>query len=401
MVAMKGLNNRIQRRTRRALGLLLALPVLLVTSSVSLADSLPRNLNAIVNDSAPLVVRAQTPIHLREAYAERFSAEGQEKLRNAIAAQERHTEALMSDAGVIGTAVGWAVNDSPVVKVYVQETASSTGIPESVDGVPVVVENVGLVYALGVSCETRGNCDTVSATSSSSEPASAQDWHERPVPLGISIGPSNQYIAGTLACSVSSGCHTFGLTNNHVIANENLNAVGTNILQPGRYDGGINPTDKIGELEDFVPIVFSTSTGTRNKVDAAIFQTTTAEIGVATRSDGYGAPKSQTVSAAIGMDVQKYGRTTGETYGYIDAVNVTVFVEYDTGVARFVNQIIIRNTGGGDFSSSGDSGSLIVADGGTHDRKPVGLLFASGTGITVANPIDEVLTQLGVTIDGE
>ncbi len=34
-------------------------------------------------------------------------------------------------------------------------------------------------------------------------------------------------------------------------------------------------------------------------------------------------------------------------------------------------------------------------------RKPVGLLFAGSMIVTIANPIGEVLSLLGVTIDGE
>ena len=44
---------------------------------------------------------------------------------------------------------------------------------------------------------------------------------------------------------------------------------------------------------------------------------------------------------------------------------------------------------------------LVVAAGGETDRQPVGLLFASGKGFTVANPINDVLSALNVEIDGE
>ncbi len=98
------------------------------------------------------------------------------------------------------------------------------------------------------------------------------------------------------------------------------------------------------------------------------------------------------------MRVMKYGRTTGQTNGRIDAINATVDVNYGApGVARFVDQIIIKP---GNFSAGGDSGSLIVVQKGKDSRSPVGLLFAGGFGITVANPIDAVLGAFGVTIDG-
>jgi hypothetical protein len=95
----------------------------------------------------------------------------------------------------------------------------------------------------------------------------------------------------------------------------------------------------------------------------------------------------------------KYGRTTGQTSGILQGTNTTVNVTYDVGVARFVGQLLI---GGGSFSAGGDSGSLIVLSGkGTNKRKPVGLLFAGGSGYTVANPIDAVLKRFGVRVDGE
>ena len=117
------------------------------------------------------------------------------------------------------------------------------------------------------------------------------------------------------------------------------------------------------------------------------------------RADGYGAPSSGTgVSVAINMRVMKYGRTTGQTKGRVRGINATVNVNYGAaGVARFVGQIVI---GGGGFSAAGDSGSLIVVERGGNQGEAVGLLFAGGGGLTIANPIGAVLTRFGVAIDG-
>ena len=137
-------------------------------------------------------------------------------------------------------------------------------------------------------------------------------------------------------------------------------------------------------------------------MDAAIALSSTTNLGNATPSDGYGTPKSTTIDAAINMKVKKYGRTTGQTKGQVAAINATVDVGYDSGVARFVNQIIITP---GSFSAGGDSGSLIVVDGKgrfkSDDRKVVGLLFAGSSQVTIANPIAPVLDRFRVTIDGE
>ena len=76
-------------------------------------------------------------------------------------------------------------------------------------------------------------------------------------------------------------------------------------------------------------------------------------------------------------------------------------VSHSSGVARFVNQIVITP---GDFSAPGDSGSLIVVNGKgkfkNDANKPVGRLFAGSFLSTIANLIDAVLTRFGVTIDG-
>ena len=50
----------------------------------------------------------------------------------------------------------------------------------------------------------------------------------------------------------------YALSNNHVYALENEAEIGSDIVQPGRYDVGcaINPLDVIGTLHDYVPISF-------------------------------------------------------------------------------------------------------------------------------------------------
>jgi len=126
-------------------------------------------------------------------------------------------------------------------------------------------------------------------------------------------------------------------------------------------------------------------------VDCAIVAT--SDLRQSTPTGGYGVPSTSTQSASLRLGVKKYGRTTGQTTGKVQGLNATVNVGYDAGVARFVGQIII-NPGG--FSAGGDSGSLIVSQTG---NKPVGLLFAGSSSVTIANPIGAVLSALHVSID--
>ena len=222
----------------------------------------------------------------------------------------------------------------------------------------------------------------------------------RPVPIGVSTGHP-AITAGTIGARIKDAVgRVYALSNNHVYAATNSALKGDNVLQPGTFDGGVNPSDAIGTLFDFEPIKFD---GTNNTMDAAIALSSTTLLGKATLSDGYGTPKSATAAAYINQKLKKYGRTTGPTKGQVFGINATVNVNYgSSGVAKFVNQIIITP---GTFSAGGDSGSLIVVNGtGKNrgdDRKPVGLLFAGSPLVTIANPIGPVLTRFGVTIDGE
>ena len=346
---------------------------------------LPRGLEAVeaVQPDAPAA-----PVTRQAPSADSVSA--------AIVVQERHTDALMKRPSVQGTAVGWGPDGEAVIKIYRSSEASAAGLPETLDGTPVVIEDVGKIYAQYVACEDReeGSCGQVVA-SADPEPGPTE-WQPRPVPIGVSAGHVD-ITAGTLGCRVTSGCHTYALSNAHVFADENAGQVSDLILQPGPYDGGIDPDDTIGLLDNSIEISFTSP----NVVDAAIAAVSTSGVGHSTLSDGYGRPRAATISAAVSMDVMKYGRTSSMTHGYIDAINASIWVEYTADDALFVNQIIIKPDTGADFSRPGDSGSLVVVDGGTNDRRPVGLLFASGTGISVANPIALVTTALGVIIDGD
>jgi hypothetical protein len=318
-------------------------------------------------------------------------------LERAIQVQERNTERLMSIDGVVGTAVGLNPGGRFAVAVLLEKPGIG-GIPQQLEGVPVHPVVTGKIYALPKppwAGGGSGNGDSVDPTAR----------FDRPVPIGVSTGHP-AITAGTISCRVTDGTNVYALSNNHVYADENngisvLNSTlneADNVLQPGPYDGGVDSTDAIGKLYDFEPIDFSGD----NTIDAAIALSSTNVLGNSTPTDGYGTPKSTTKAAQLNLKVKKYGRTTGLTKGQVYAINATVDVGYDSGVARFVKQIVITP---GSFSAGGDSGSLIVVDGKgrnkNDDRKPVGLLFAGSDLYTIANPIDDVLKAFGVSIDGE
>ena len=234
---------------------------------------------------------------------------------------------------------------------------------------------------------------------------------QRPAPLGFSVGHP-AITAGSIGARVVDGSGTvYVLSNNHVLANSNDASIGDAALQPGPYDGGTAPADQIGTLTAFNTIDFS---GGDNTIDAAIARSTTSNLGNATPTDdGYGAPSAtifgdansdhvfDDVATLLGLNVEKYGRTTKLTHGQITGINATVTVCYEVffgfciKAARFVDQLVIEP---GTFSGGGDSGSLIVTDDG--NKNPVALLFAGSSTQTIANRIDLVLNQFGVTVDG-
>jgi len=303
-------------------------------------------------------------------------------LERAIEVKERHEKVLLGVTGVVGVAVGLNGDNRPSVIIFT-ETPGVRGLPASLDGVPVVAQVSGKIVAL--------------PKPSKPPVRTPRDRWPRPVPIRVSTGHP-LVTAGTIGARVTDGTNVYALSNNHVYANENNANFGDPVLQPGTVDGGMAPDDTIGTLFAFEPIVFSDTAS--NVIDAAIALSSASLLGNATPSNGYGTPKATTALAYIGMKVKKYGRTTGLTNGRVYAINATVKVGYDSGVARFVNQIVITP---GTFSAPGDSGSLIVVDAkrSASDRQPVGLLFAGSNVITIANPVDSVLQRFGVTIDGE
>jgi len=300
-------------------------------------------------------------------------------IKKAIEVQSKNSNRIMAISDdVVGHGVGISPDGDPIIKIFVTR-AGIQGIPKSFEGVPTKIEVAGIILAY------------VDPTAR----------FPRPVPIGVSTGHPD-ITAGTIGCRVKdpSG-NIYALSNNHVYANQNNAQIGDVVLQPGPYDGGVNPSDAIGTLFDFAPINFS---GGVNNIDGAIAISAPFDLDISTPAgDGYGVPSSSPQAATLGLAVQKFGRTTGWTHGDVVTINGVVDVCYETrGIlflrcvkeARFENQIGISP---GIFSAGGDSGSLIVTDDG--NKNPVGLLFAGNSSETFANPIDLVLDYFGVTID--
>jgi hypothetical protein len=185
------------------------------------------------------------------------------------------------------------------------------------------------------------------------------------------------------------------LSNNHVLANVNIGPVGANILQPGPIDGGVNPTDKIAVLSQFIPIQLTPNVplaSQNNIVDCAKAEGEFHDLNREVYWCGYvrGWRRRPQVLQMVGQTVKKTGRTTNFTTGRITAVNATIDVNYGLGrVGRMKDQIVTTN-----MSAGGDSGSLVM----TLDNVAIGLLFAGSPQAMIANQIENVRTMLRVEV---
>jgi hypothetical protein len=225
----------------------------------------------------------------------------------------------------------------------------------------------------------------------------------RPAPGGVSVG-NFRITAGTIGClcigrTAPRNSRLMILSNNHVLANSNGGVYGDCVTQPGPYDGGRCPADQVAILERFVPINFA---GGVNYVDCATAWCWPDRVRRELIYMANGQPQffrigSAPIAPIINCPVGKTGRTTQLTRGTIIDVSATIRVNYGGGrVALFADQISVRGAGGTDFSAGGDSGSSIwVWD---SNRRPVGLLFAGGGGITFGNKMSRVVAALDINL---
>jgi hypothetical protein len=230
----------------------------------------------------------------------------------------------------------------------------------------------------------------------------------RPCPSGFSIG-NVRVTAGTLGSVVydflpgatvdppGPGLGTpakfYVLSNNHVLADSNRAQPGSPIVQPGVFDGGSDPADRIATLERFITIQFAPQIPLDRQTNVVDCALGAVEFQDATREQYFsGAPRAwrRRANVSVGDLVKKSGRTTNISFGRIMAVDATIDVNYGTaGTARFKDQILTTS-----ISAGGDSGSLVTS----LDNVAVGLLFAGSSVVTIANHIENVRAMLRVEI---
>jgi len=114
--------------------------------------------------------------------------------------------------------------------------------------------------------------------------------------------------------------------------------------------------------------------------------------------DGYDTP-NQTVTPMSEMNVKKFGRTTGLTFGTIEAFEPTPWVlpyrsSKFNAMVWFIDTWTVKSNDADPFALEGDSGSLIVSENG---KSAVGLLFAVNNRgeYGVMMPIKDVIDWYG------
>jgi hypothetical protein len=214
--------------------------------------------------------------------------------------------------------------------------------------------------------------------------------------FGVSGGNVNDIsrrfcCSGTLGALLTDGTTQYVLSNNHVLGLADQAAAGADISQPGLIDNNCAVATVVADFTTAVPL--------SQNVDAAIAQLRLGTMSATGNIEDIGTPSTLTVNPSVGMGVIKSGRTTGFTSGTISSINTSVSIRYPKScgagggtVRTFTGQVVINST---TFSAGGDSGSLILSNGG---HNPVALLFAGSSSSTIGNPINEVMSKLSTRL---
>jgi hypothetical protein len=266
-------------------------------------------------------------------------------------------------------------------KYHRSQISKKHALPKSIAGLPVDVEQVGQFRCF------RG-------ARAAADPTPDPRRKIRPAQPGCSVGfadPNNEYVmAGTFGALVKdeNGVY-YILSNNHVLAEEDLLQAPSPVFQPGLADSGNKVTFQIGQLTRSVHL----KPDVPNEVDCAIASVSRDDVSSAILQIG---EPHGTKNAQMDMVVHKFGLATHFTAGRVTSVETgVVHMQYHRGTYAFDGQIAITGLDGTRFSADGDSGALIVERG---SNAAVGLLIGGSGDCTIANHINDVLKSLNVSL---
>lgn len=203
---------------------------------------------------------------------------------------------------------------------------------------------------------------------------------------GSSCAPTSENCTGTLGALVrrTGSSELYLLSNNHVFAGCNHVPLNQPILSPSSNDGKpsipapreIGRHELIHELRSGDPIFVNpcdTDLALARAPDPSILSSWQGDA-----QDGYDTPVK--VSAPLSrMKVKKFGRTTGLSYGMVQAkITAPMAVGYNSkhfkGTVWFKDVWTVKSRSSDPFALPGDSGSLVVSDNGLS---AIGVLFAA------------------------
>jgi S1-C subfamily serine protease len=267
------------------------------------------------------------------------------------------------------------------VRLYVRHKLGASRVPKrfylpaTIGGVPTDVIEVGTPKILA---------GATSDTFQRMRPA-------RPGCCITAAGPTPIYpeTQGTFGAVVSDAQGTlYLLSNNHVLANEDYNKAGTAIFQPN----GPDAADRLALLKTVVPL---NRTGLAT-VDCALAKVIrTRDVNPVPLEPVGPLSSAEILAAATGMNVEKFGATTGHTTGTVTDTDANFVVEYDDGAQiHLAHQIHIEN-GPEPFCDGGDSGSLVVE---SATKQAIALLTVNMDGFALACDLGRVLQELSARL---
>lgn len=330
------------------------------------------------------------------------------ELRSLTELLKKHRTTLVHQHKIKKSAVGFKIEngkytDDVALIAYVRSKANiSTLLQNNIAPLPKEIEGVKtdvITVPFGFPKRVLRLLETFAAP---------DDGRHRPISGGEAMIMAGVPATGTLGVIVKSNDELYGITNNHVGANEDVEGQdptaqeGNDWIQPGAHGGGQDPQDAFAKLFKWNRIMPQGSG--ENHYDFSMGKITTNEV------QPYEIKKIGHVKGIddieLGQIVMKYGRTTRKTIGRVVAVGVHTDVAYgDQSIpCDFVDQVDIvgyPDTNNA-FSLAGDSGSAIVSkEGPPHMLKA--LLFAGGPDEnnidhTIASPFRKVASDFNLEV---
>jgi hypothetical protein len=315
--------------------------------------------------------------------------------------QKRRSE-LVSDYRIRQTAVGYKIKDGKLtddigIIAFVSKKQDESKlrslqiepIPKEIEGVVTDIQTIRFF------------------------PRMADDTRYRPIEGGIAtIHHPSEYV-GTLGLIIREGNNLYGITNNHVGANEDVLGMRPPAAKKGdpwvQPSNGSVPKDLIAKLYKWNRLK-PQAPGNINYYDFAMGKIVVPGLAGAKHNE------IKDIGSVKGIEdielddkVMKRGRTTLKTKGRVIAVNARVYVPYQGYNCDFTDQVTIIGDPDPNipFSLGGDSGSWIVSaepDVRTNVYKSKALLFAGGeneeTGFdeTVASPIRRIVRDFSLKV---